>query len=253
MRGATILPLLSDVVQIGGVLEMSFLVPDQLFGVIVCLILQMAHFQTIVELMQYLWEKLKEKFAAKAEEVTWTCLSAIRDFQRWMAPLDRCVWNCFANRELIEAPHSFSFKLGCDLSQSDRAWLGPESRSLDVSEDVYCCVKTYMRDSHLQQEPMLILPAGREERLVGEPRDVCNRHAMSKEKIHNYTKLATKLKEHGLSRAATALHGLVFDRSFSLPALPWLCVGWRVQREGRRDSGNFFPSPPCLLMEVVHR
>jgi len=207
---------------------------------VVCLILKMGHFQTIVELMQYLWEKLKEKFAAKAEDVTWTCLSAIRDFQKWMTPLDRCAWNCFSNRDGVEAPHSFSFKLGRDLSQSDRAWLGPESRSLDVSEDVYCCVKTYMRDSHLQQEPVVILPAGREERLVGEPRDICSRHAMSKEKINNYMKLATKLKENGLSRAATALHALVFDRSFSLPVITWLRSGWHVERDDRDDPGNYF-------------
>ena len=200
----------------------------------------MAHFQTIAELMQYLWEKLKEKFAAKAEEVTYTCLTAIRDFQKWMMPLDRTAWNCFANRDGREAPHSFSFKLGCDLSHSDRAWLGPESRSLDVSEDVYCCVKTYMRDSQLQQEPVLMLPAGREERVVGEPRDICNRHTMSKEKIHNYTKLEVKLKENGLNKAANALHALVFDRSFSVPSLPWLCAGWRVEREDLGDAGNFF-------------
>lgn len=206
----------------------------------VCLILQMGCFQTIVELMEYLRGKLKEKFAAKAEEVTWTCLSAIRDFQRWMTPLDRCAWNCFANREGIEAPHSFSFKLGRDLCQSDRAWLGPASRSLDVSEDVYCCVKTYMRDTQLQQEPTLILPVGRDERLADEPRDICSRHAMSKEKINNYMKLATKLKDNGLSRAAQALHALVFDRSFSLPAFPWLRSGWRVERDYGDNSGNFF-------------
>ena len=212
----------------------------------------MGHFQTIVELMKYLWEKLKEKFAAKAEDVTWTCLSAIRDFQKWMTPLDRCVWNCFANRQGIEAPHAFSFKLGCDLSQSDRAWLSPASGSLDVSEDVYCCVKTYMRDTQLQQEPMLILPAGRDEQLVGEPRDICSRHVMSKDKIRNYMKLATKLKENCLSRAADALHALVFDRSYSLPSFPWLCSGWRIERDDGGDSGNFVPSPPCLLMEAVH-
>ena len=83
-----------------------------------------------------------------------------------------------------------------------------------------------MRDTQLQQEPMLILPAGRDERLVGEPRDVCSRHAMSKEKINNYMKLATMLKDSGLGSADVALRALVFDRSFSLPSLPWLRSGW---------------------------
>ena len=82
---------------------------DQLVGVVVSLILQLGHFQTIVELMEYLWEKPKDKFVAEVEEVTWTCLSAIRDFQRWVTPLDRCVWNCFAHRQgLKRHTHSAS-------------------------------------------------------------------------------------------------------------------------------------------------
>ena len=37
---------------------------DQLFGVVVSLILQLGAFETIVELMEYLLEKLRTKFAA---------------------------------------------------------------------------------------------------------------------------------------------------------------------------------------------
>ena len=206
---------------------------DQLFGVVVSLILKMTNFQTILELMNYLLEKLREKFGAKAEQVTQTCLSAIRDFQRWMEPLDRTVWNCFGNRNGVEAPHAFSFKLGRDLCDSEKAWLGGVLRCPGESEDVYCCVKTYMHDTQLQQAPVIILPAGRHERLVGEPQDVCSRKPMPKTEVDNYMKLTTKLKEHGLDRAATALHALVLDQSYSLPTLPWLASGWRVDREDR--------------------
>ena len=213
---------------------------DQLFGVVCSLILQMCSFQTVKELMEYLLEKLKAKFAAKTELVTHTCLTAIRDFSRWLEPLNRTVWNCWGNRQGVEAPHAFSFKLGCDLDVCERQWLGPESRSLGVSEDVYCCVKTYMRDTQLQQAPAMILPAGRVDRLIGEPSEVCSRHPLGKTKQDNYMKLAEKLKDNGLSRGAKALHDLVFDRSFSLPKFPWLVNGWRVQREDRSDSGNYF-------------
>ena len=71
-------------------------------------------------------------------------------------------------------------------------------RSLSESEDVYCCVKTYMRDTSLQQAPVLVLPAERHERLVDEPREVCARHPMGKPKIDNYTKLEAKLRDYGI-------------------------------------------------------
>ena len=53
-------------------------------------------------------------------------------------------------------------------------------------------------------------------------------------------KLAERLKENGLGRAAAAMHALVFDRSYSLPSLPWLRSGWQVDRADRGDKGNFF-------------
>ena len=225
---------------------------DQLFGVVVSLILQLSSFETIPELMSYLLEKMRDHFHAKQEVVTQTCLSAVRDFARWCDPLNRTIWNCWSNRDGQEAPHAFTFKQGRDLSRSERAWLG-ESRGLDVSADVYCCVKTYMRDTSLQHEPVLVLPAGRHEQLVDEPREVCSRHAMGKQKIDNYTKLEIKLRDYGMRRAADALHALVHDRSYSLPPLPWLCHGWVVDRADRDDSGNFFshtsqpPHGDCLL------
>ena len=180
-----------------------------------------------------------------SRQVPQTCLSAIRNFHLWMEPLDRTVWNCWGTREKVEAPHAFTYKLGRDLGPSERAWLGesrcPESRCQGVADnDVYCCVKTYMRDTSLQQAPAVVLPAGRDERLVEEPRAVCNRHPMGKKKMDNYVKLAQKLKEHGLGRAAEAMHALVFDLTYSVPPLPWLRSGWQVDRAERGDQGNFF-------------
>ena len=53
---------------------------DQLFGVVVSLILQLGAFETIVELMEHLLEKLRAKVVAKQELVTCACLTEIRDF-----------------------------------------------------------------------------------------------------------------------------------------------------------------------------
>ena len=203
--------------------------------------------------MEYLLEKMREKFAAKQEVVTYTALTAIRDFAKWTSPLQRTIWNCWGNREETEAPHSFTFKQGRDLSRSEKAWLvAPESqgvaesRRLNESEDVYCCVKTYMRDTTLQQAPAIVLPVGREGQIVGEPREVCARHPMGNKKINNYTKLEVKLRDYGMRRAADALHALVHDRSYSLISLQWLRSGWVVDRADRGDSGNyFFPHLPA--------
>ena len=126
------------------------------------------------------------------------------------------------------------FKKGRDLNTSERAWLGAsgrqgvalgELRSLRESEDVYCCVKTYMCDTSLQQALVLVLPGGCHERLVDEPRKVCARHPMGKPKIDNYTKLEAKLRDYGMQRAADALHALMHDRTYSLPAPRWLRSG----------------------------
>ena len=195
--------------------------------------------------------KLRAKFAAKQEVVTQTSLSAVRDFAKWCEHLQRFLWNCWGDRLGQESPHSFTYMQGRDLTRSEQVWFH-ESRGLGVSEDVYCCVKTYMRDTTLQQAPVLILPADRHERLVGEPREVCERHAMAKSKIDNCTKLEVKCRDYGLKEAADALHALMYDRRYSMPTFPWLSRGWEVNRADRGDSGNcYFPHLPASSWRLV--
>ena len=64
----------------------------------------------------------------------------------------------------------------------------------------------YEGHTTLQQPLVHILPADHHERVVGEPREVCCRHAMCKPKIDNYTTLKAKLEDYGLKQAADALH-----------------------------------------------
>jgi hypothetical protein len=127
---------------------------DQLFGVVVSLILQLGTFERIVEFMESLLEKLRTKFAAKQELVSYTCLTAIRDFSRWSSALQCAIWNCWANREGQEAPRAFMFKQRRVLGTLEKAWLGAtrregiaRARGPSEREDVYCCMKTYMRDT----------------------------------------------------------------------------------------------------------
>ena len=84
-------------------------------------------------------------------------------------------------------PHACMFKQGRDLGTLEKAWLGATGRegvagsmSLSECEEVYCCVKTYMRVTMLQHAIVLVLPYARQEQLVDEPREVCARHPLSK-------------------------------------------------------------------------
>jgi hypothetical protein len=218
---------------------------DQLFGVIVSLILSIGSFQTPSELMEYLLEKLRPKFAAKQELVTGTMLTAVRDFKTWLQPLNRTLWHAFANRQQKEAPHAFTFKQGRELSHAEKMWFGEEaSRRLGV-EDIYCCVKTYMHSRTLQQEPVLAVPDGRAHLIARAPTDVVARHPLSLDRVKELLKLEMKLLHHGLHIASQALHSMVIDTSWSVPPLPWLSNDGEVAWVDRSDSGNYyFPHLP---------
>ena len=212
---------------------------------IVSLILSIGAFETPSELMDYLLEKLRPKFAAKQELVTGTMLTAVRDFKKWLDPLNRTLWNAFANRQQKEAPHAFTFKQGRELTHSEKRWFGDEvSRSLGV-EDTYCCVKTYMHSRTLQQEPVLAIPHGRENLVAKEPADVVARHPLSLDRVKELLALEMKLPDYGMHRAAQALRSMIVDTTWSVPPLLWLSSDGEVTWFDRSDSGNFyFPHLP---------
>ena len=84
-------------------------------------------------------------------------LAGSGDFKRWLEPMNRGLWNAFQNRNGQEVPYSFSFKLGNELSTSDKKWLGD---ALPHMASVYCCVKSFMNSPNLSQAPIQVLPAG---------------------------------------------------------------------------------------------
>jgi len=144
------------------------------------------------------------------------------------------LYNGFGTREGIEAPHSFSFKrreslTSCERSEVQKSkvravrYAGYTDDNADA-RDVFCCVKTYMRDRRLQQAPLLILPRDRCERIQvpgptshipveisGDRRAKLERLAHILEKdIYGYYRAAQKIRE--------MLRGTVPD----FPALGWL-------------------------------
>ena len=171
------------------------------------------------------------------EQVHGEIITAVRDWQGWLLPLNRTLYNAFANRRGEEAPHSFSFKSGSRLSGADRRWL--HSTYVGAS-DVYCCVKEFMGSPGLLHAPVLVLPHSR---TTSDPLPtaVVPRIPLSKEKITSYTKLAKKCVEYDLPEAAQCLEDLMFNCQYTVPALQWLTHRW-AEPSGQvaSDSGNYF-------------
>ena len=135
---------------------------DQLFGLMVQWLLRKRSWETPEEIMEYLESKMGPQFHSRGEAFQVRRLGAVRDFKSWLEPLGCHLFNSFGTRGGIEAPHSFAFKMRQDLSLSDRRRGVPGVPGVrEDPSDVFCCVKTYMRDQALQQEPVLTIVANR--------------------------------------------------------------------------------------------
>ena len=104
--------------------------------------LKKCYFQTPADLLQTLESRMRDRMARLGRfEVQH--LTAVRDYARWLQPVGRSLHNGFQTRGGIETAHSFCYK--------PRA-LTPERRAAGDSWDVFCIVKAYMRDVHLNQD-----------------------------------------------------------------------------------------------------
>ena len=203
---------------------------DQFFALVIKLVLQPHRFQTPDEFMALLRDALEERVQQKGEKLSVQLLRTIRDFEGWMRPLNVELFNCFATRGGVESPHSFSFKRRRDLTardhsvQQDVQTSRPRYASAPNSDDVMCCVKTYMRDVKLMQAPVPVLPQGRVDRLVGSgPVGVTEAHPLSDMQIDHFLQLERACRGQLQSlQAADALHSLVHDRHYPLPDSVWL-------------------------------
>ena len=239
---------------------------DQLFSILVALILRCHHFQTPQELLHFLTKELQPKFEAKKEELHSEMVTAVRDWQSWLLGLQRTLTHCWANRKGQEAPHSFSFKRGRGISPAEAEWLKPpggqvtsipggQVTSNHIELDaVYCCVKEYMGSRDLKQAPVLVLPRTRT-LATPLPDHAASRIPLGAAVINNYTKLACKCHEFNLPNAAQGLQDLLFDFSYELPPLTWLTdpdvrnrwlgVG---EAEGAPGKHKYFPHFPAFNM-----
>jgi len=117
---------------------------DQLFAVLMHILLQYGHYETPEEMLEILCQGLREKVAAKHEQLIAKHLTSVRNWAAWLAYLDMGLSNCWANRGGLEAAHSFSYKLYQKLSTADLVWLSHDETLAAHPMDVYCCIKAYM-------------------------------------------------------------------------------------------------------------
>ena len=89
---------------------------DQLFGLVVRILLQKTTYQTPAELLEFIAAHLRPKVVARGEILDARLLTAVRDFCAWLLPIQKTIHNGFANRGGIETAHSFIYKSGRQLS-----------------------------------------------------------------------------------------------------------------------------------------
>lgn len=194
---------------------------DQLFGILIHYILRKSSWQTPKELLDFLASQLQGHFTGKGEELTAEPLGSTRDFKAWLQPLETRLYNAFATRGGIETPHSFTFKIARDLTQAERGTGVQESGMQPL--DVVCCVKTYMRDQHLQHEPVVVLPAGATNRLASlQPATLLELKPWKPDALAGFLDLADRCNhDHGMPLAGAALRTLATERQQIPPLDPW--------------------------------
>ena len=199
---------------------------DQLFSLICQYVVRRRRWQTPEEFMRLVQESLAQKVAEKGEVLVVRGLRCIRDYCKWLEPQRITIFGCWGNRDGFEAPHSFTFKRRMDLSAHEHAQVqGRRVRGFpEYQEDVFCCVKAYMRDKRLQQEPLVVLPRSRCDRVQGRP-DTVEPIRMTDDRASQLEAIATVIEQecYGYYRAARALRELARSRvAPPLPAPGWL-------------------------------
>jgi hypothetical protein len=153
---------------------LNFLMPghthedvDQLFGLVTAWMLQLPCFNSPADVLEHLHSRLQTKLVGQAAVACCEHLAAVHDFKGWLEPLGLHFCDALRNRGGVVTPHSFMFKPRALLSSKELAW-GTEERQgfTATSADVMCCIKAYMRDVQLQQEPMQTLSASQTDQLT---------------------------------------------------------------------------------------
>ena len=237
---------------------------DQAFAILISQVIRRYRYETPEELMHYMSSVLGPAFSIQGGSFNVQYLESVRTFQDWLQPLGIKQFGCWLTRDGLEAPHSFTYKLYMDLTHEEKA-NAKHHRSFQRPNphDVMCCVKTYMRDRNLQQDPLCVLPADR-----GQSADLTDSPlrysglSMSSSEQDRLLAMATILEEpvYGYLRAATAIRSLV--QACNQPAVPgketdWMSMPVDVRQPLVLENHNPFfshlPETSWHMRVQVHR
>ena len=235
--------------------------PDQLFGVILELILRRVPFQVVSELIQRLRETLASRVEAKGESLYVEELFHIRDFNQWLAPIDITLYNAWVSREGRFAPHAFTYKLRQDLTRKEQGMMMRRDRGFHGDpRDVFVCVKAFMHSTEVKK-PVMVLPVDRARRVVQKcPGVLVEDAGLTAHRAQELLNWAAVLErpQYGLGEAADALRALVHDRPPGVvcPA-PWLERDEAAPAAVLHDTGNamfaHLPDTSWDLLVTFHR
>ena len=195
---------------------------DQLFAVVLWLMLRKKSWQTPQEVLQAIAAGLRERVSRRGETLLAEQLGAVRDFKIWLGRLGLTTDNCYKTRHGVEAPHCFTMKLGCLLTPEERAMLARETGTAVQPDGVYCCVKMFLHSTKLQQAPVYQMPAARWARVQTASPTGTLRRAQSEDDVKVILELSRACLDLDLIEAGEALRQLVYSRRYFLPNLTWL-------------------------------
>ena len=240
---------------------------DQVFGVLLALVLRRVKFQTPIELSRYIQVGMAEVVAARGELLNVEHLTHIRDFLAWMAALGVDITGCWVTRRNMDVPHSFTYKLRGDLTHNEQQRLRAEPSDLGFpldASDVFCVTKQFMASTEPTGPPVLVLPAGRAQGMIAPyPTGTCYRKAsISERRRTELRQLANDLEslsrhwsiEHSYFRAGAALRNLADGRDAERSQDGFLeatAVGNRARVEA--TDNPYFGHLPGLTFRMVVR
>ena len=198
---------------------------DQMFAVLLSLVLHRFKFQRPCELVQAIEAGMYQVVADRGEELKAYLLTHIRDFQSWMDVLHLTPYSCFVSRAGTDAPHSFMFKFRMDLSHGELVQVTATQannarRFVSDPLDVYCITKHFMASTSAAP-PVLVIPNERFGRLSPAPGGTCYKNTgLSHKRRDHLRSLADALEaftggwanQHSYLRAAADLRVLVNGR-----------------------------------------
>lgn len=237
---------------------------DQLFSVLLALVVRRHRFQTPMELVTEIQIAMGKVFADRQEELTAHFLGEVYDFGTWLDAEGVHLHNAWVSREGVDAPHSFCYKMREDLTaEESQAVVRRRLPHAPQNEDVFCITKRWMHSEHTQA-PVLVLPQARLQ-LLQSPGPVQRKfatEAMSDQRKDQLEDLATHLEnmtedwgsDFSYFRAAAALRDLAAGRLPPPAVHHWLWQG-PAQRNGplSRTRNKYFNNMPEMAWSLLAR